>query len=377
MATVRFEGISKTFGRVEAVKDLHLTVRDGEFMTLVGPSGCGKTTTLRLVAGLEKITSGHLYIDDVLANDLAPQRRRIAMVFQSYALFPHMTVAENIAFGLKISRVGRQEILSKIQWAVDMLGLEGMEDRPPRELSGGQRQRVALARALVLDPKVLLLDEPLSNLDATLRVRMRAELKKLHKRVGTTVIYVTHDQVEAMSLSDRVAVINEGRLCQIGTPLEVYSRPANLFVAGFIGSPPMNLINGALTSPGDAMAITLGGIRLPLPEAFKGECLRYAGQDVVFGVRPENIHDMRTSGVIMADAPTQDAVVEVVEPLGDRCVVQVALHDVKMVMVTDARTDWRPETRVTIVLDMAKSHLFERDTGRAISCPRDDQGATV
>ena len=246
MAQAKFENLNKRFGEVVAVDDLNLEIEDGEFVTLVGPSGCGKSTTLRLLAGLEKPTSGSIYIDGKKIDHLPPQRRDISMVFQSYALFPHMTVEANISFGLKIKKESQEKKKEKIDWAVKLLGLSGLEKRIPRELSGGQRQRVALGRALVLKPKVLLLDEPLSNLDAKLRLKMRTELKRLHKRIKITILYVTHDQAEAMTLSDRLAVMKDGRILQLGSPQEIYSSPADLFTAGFIGSPPMNLLPGEL-----------------------------------------------------------------------------------------------------------------------------------
>ncbi len=246
MAEVRLENLSKLFGEVKAVDKIDLTVLDGEFLTLVGPSGCGKSTTLRLVAGLEKITTGKIFIDNRLVNDIPPQKRNISMVFQSYALFPHMSVEANIGFGLKIKKIKIKEKKEKIGWALDLLRLDGLEKRLPKELSGGQRQRVALGRALVLEPDVLLLDEPLSNLDAKLRLRMRTELKRLHKKVKTTIIYVTHDQAEAMTLSDRLAVMKDGKILQAGTPEDVYERPEDIFTAGFIGSPTMNFLPGEI-----------------------------------------------------------------------------------------------------------------------------------
>ena len=244
MARVEVKDLTKKYGDVVVVDDLNFEIKDGEFLTLVGPSGCGKSTTLRLLAGLEKPTFGSFFIDGKRIDHLPPQKREISMVFQSYALFPHMTVGENISFGLKIRKTGEEQRKRKIEWTLKLLGLSGLEKRLPRELSGGQRQRVALGRALVLEPKVLLLDEPLSNLDAKLRLKMRTELRRLHQKIKTTILYVTHDQAEAMTLSDRLAVMNEGKILQSGPPQEIYSKPADLFTAGFVGSPPMNLIPG-------------------------------------------------------------------------------------------------------------------------------------
>jgi multiple sugar transport system ATP-binding protein len=366
MATVRFHGVSKTFGDIEAVRDLHLVVDDGELVTLVGPSGCGKTTTLRMVAGLEEITAGELYIDDVLANDIPPKNRGIAMVFQSYALFPHMTVAENIAFGLKIKSHSRSEILEKIAWAVSLLSLRGLDARLPRELSGGQRQRVALARALVLEPHVLLLDEPLSNLDAKLRVKMRTELKRIHKKLKSTIIYVTHDQVEAMSLSDRVAIMHEGSLAQVGTPLEVYRSPHNIFVAGFIGSPTMNFLNGTIIKKKGGMSIDLGVFQLSIPKRYHKRCADYLGKAVICGIRPEDIHDKRFAKTASTPGNTIDVKTDVVEPLGDKDIVEVTKATLSFTLVCEPEVRARPDMPMTVVFDMEKTHLFDPETERNI-----------
>lgn len=365
MATVKFQGIGKTFGGIEAVRDLHLVVDDGEFVTLVGPSGCGKTTTLRMVAGLEEITSGELYIDDVLANDIPPKNRGIAMVFQSYALFPHMTVAENIAFGLKIKSYPRSEILKRITWAVNLLNLKGFDTRLPRELSGGQRQRVALARALVLEPQVLLLDEPLSNLDAKLRVKMRTELKRIHKQLESTIIYVTHDQVEAMSLSDRVAIMYEGSLAQVGTPLEVYRSPHTSFVAGFIGSPTMNFLQGTIIKDKE-MVIDLDTFQLSVPEHYRKKCADYLGKEITFGIRPEDMYEKRFAKTKSSPENTVDVITDVVEPLGDKDIVEVMKGPLRFTLVCAPATGARPDMPMTIVFDMEKAHLFDTETERNI-----------
>ena len=300
MAGLTFDHVTKTFAQgTVAVDDLSLQIAEGEFMILVGPSGCGKTTTLRMVAGLESITSGRIVIGDRVINDVSPRDRDIAMVFQNYALYPHMTVAKNLAFGLRQRHAPKEEIDRRVREIADMLGLEGLLKRRPAELSGGQRQRVAMGRALVREPKAFLLDEPLSNLDAKLRVAMRAELKRLHQRLGITTIHVTHDQVEAMTLGDRIAVMNEGALQQLGDPQDVYDRPANLFVAGFIGSPPMNLLRGVVKNG----RIEAGDLAIERPSLPDGE--------VVVGVRPEAFR------IASDGAASAELVIEVVEPLGD------------------------------------------------------------
>jgi multiple sugar transport system ATP-binding protein len=365
MARVRFHEIYKRFGNTEVIQDLNLVVDDGEFVTLVGPSGCGKTTTLRMVAGLEEITSGELYIGDVLSNNIPPKKRGISMVFQSYALFPHMTVSENIAFGLKIKRYPRSEVLRRVAWAVNLLKLQGLDRRLPRDLSGGQRQRVAFARALVLEPAVLLLDEPLSNLDAKLRLRMRAELKRIHKKLKSTIIYVTHDQVEAMSLSDRVAIMHEGRLAQIGTPLEVYNSPASIFVAGFIGSPTLNFLDGRIIGKGDEIYIDLQAFQLLIPDSYRERCMDYLDREVVFGIRPEDIHDMRFSQPGSEKGNTLDAVIDVIEPLGDRDILEVTIKGINITLLGEAARA-KVDMPITLFFDMAKSHIFDRESGKNI-----------
>src|ERR1051325_1006570 len=313
MARVAMRSLNKMYDDVHAVIDVNLEIRDQEFVVLVGPSGCGKTTTLRMVAGLESITGGQISIDEKVVNALPPMDRDIAMVFQNYALYPHMTVYDNMAFGLKMRKFDKAEIAKRVKEAADILGIQELLKRKPRQLSGGQRQRGARGRAIVRHPQVFLFDEPLSNLDAKLRVQMRVELKKLHERLGTTAIYVTHDQVEAMTLGDRVVVMRDGWVQQVGDPMELYNEPANRFVAGFIGSPAMNFApvqivaeNGGLWAVGD-------GIRLKVPLPMTNRLGPYAGSDVTFGIRPEDLH-------IASEADpaelTLDAVVEVVERLG-------------------------------------------------------------
>ncbi len=366
MATVRLHKISKKHGAIEVIRDLDLEVRHSEFVTLVGPSGCGKSTTLRMVAGLEEITSGELYIGDVLANQIPPKDRGISMVFQSYALFPHMTVSENIAFGLKIKKYPRGEILMKIEWAVGLLNLEGLETRLPKDLSGGQRQRVALARALVVEPEVLLLDEPLSNLDAKLRLKMRAELKRIHKKLGATIIYVTHDQVEAMSLSDRVAIMHEGRLVQVGTPLEVYNSPQDIFVAGFIGSPSMNFFNGRITKNDAGLSVDLEAFELDIPQSCWSESANYEEREIVFGIRPEHIYKEAASTPKSFPGNTIDVVIDVVEPLGDRDIVEAKKESSNFTLLLGPEAGATPDKPMSVIFDMAKCHIFDKESEKSI-----------
>src|SRR6266566_430702 len=290
MAQVVIRNLNKKFDGVHAVNDVNLQIRDKEFMVLVGPSGCGKTTTLRMVAGLETITSGDVLIGDKVVNELAPMDRDIAMVFQNYALYPHMSVYDNMAFGLKMRKFAKPDIAKRVQDAAEILGIQGLLARKPRQLSGGQRQRVALGRAIVRHPQVFLFDEPLSNLDAKLRVQMRVELKKLHLRLGTTAIYVTHDQVEAMTLGDRVVVMKDGWVQQVGEPLELYNEPANLFVAGFLGSPAMNFSTVRMTNDKGAIWAASAGMQIKAPPDCADRLGRYVGQEVTLGIRPEDLH---------------------------------------------------------------------------------------
>src|SRR6188474_2090590 len=313
MGQVVLKAINKFYDSVHAVKDVNLQIRDKEFVVFVGPSGCGKTTTLRMIAGLEAISAGDISIDGQVINDLAPMDRDIAMVFQNYALYPHMSVYDNMAFGLKMRKFGRAEIAKRVKEAADILGIGELLKRKPRQLSGGQRQRVALGRAIVRHPRVFLFDEPLSNLDAKLRVQMRVELKKLHLRLGTTAIYVTHDQVEAMTLGDRVVVMKDGWVQQVGEPLELYNTPANKFVAGFIGSPAMNFASVKVTEANGAVVAENKGLRIKLPDEIAQRVRAHSSRDVTLGIRPE---DLTVAGAGNSDDPSFDAVIEVVEQLG-------------------------------------------------------------
>src|SRR6184192_2207951 len=320
MANVVMRGLHKKYDEVHAVIDVNLEIRDKEFVVLVGPSGCGKTTTLRMVAGLESITSGRILIDDKVINHLPPMDRDIAMVFQNYALYPHMSVYDNMAFGLKMRKFDKAEIQKRVREAAEILGIHDYLHRKPRQLSGGQRQRVALGRAIVRHPQVFLFDEPLSNLDAKLRVQMRVELKKLHERLGTTAIYVTHDQVEAMTLGDRVVVMRDGRVQQVGDPLELYNQPANRFVAGFIGSPAMNFASVRIAAENGGLWATGDGIRLKIPAAMSNRLGAQTGKAVTFGIRPE---DLRVANGSDPAEMSIEAVVEVIERLGSEILLDV------------------------------------------------------
>lgn len=367
MARVKMEHITKRFGNTTAVSDVNLDIADGEFVCFVGPSGCGKTTCLRMVAGLEEITEGQLYIGDTLANNVPSKDRGIAMVFQSYALFPHMTVDANISFGLKIKKVPADERRRKIDWALDLVDLVGLGERHPKELSGGQRQRVALARALVLSPEVLLLDEPLSNLDAKLRLKMRTELKRIHKAIKATVIYVTHDQVEAMTLSDRIAVINEGKLMQAGAPLDVYAKPQNQFVAGFIGSPPINFLEARLEERDGKIFVVMPAFALGLPTD-KDEAIKKwkGGPDVMLGIRPQYIYEVNHAPQMDWTDNTVKSTIDVMEPLGDE-VVATVIADSEIFQVTlPPEVKAQPDQPIDLVVDLAKIHIFDPQTGVAV-----------
>jgi len=363
MATVELRNITKVYeGGVKAVDSANLTINDKEFVVLVGPSGCGKTTTLRMVAGLEEISSGELYIDGKLMNDVAPKDRDIAMVFQNYALYPHMTVYDNMAFGLKIRKYPKAEINSRVHEAAGILDIEELLDRKPKALSGGQRQRVAVGRAIVRKPKVFLFDEPLSNLDAKLRVQMRAELSALHHRLQATMIYVTHDQVEAMTMGDRIVVLKDGIIQQIGTPLGLYNTPVNRFVAGFIGSPPMNFIKVGLKSESGRLIAEEGSFRIQLlPQ--QAETLRnYSGKDAIFGIRPEDL--------VYTEAPDSSnnipTKVEVIEPLGAEIHLWVSTPHNQIVARVPPRYVFHVGDTANLRPDLNKIHFFELETEKAI-----------
>ncbi len=368
MAGVTLKNLTKTFKTVVAVNNVSLEIEDKEFLVLVGPSGCGKTTCLRMVAGLEEATGGEILIGDRLVNDVSPKDRDIAMVFQNYALYPHMSVFDNMAFGLKLRKVPRQEIQRRVKEAAQLLGLGELLERKPKQLSGGQRQRVALGRAIVREPKVFLMDEPLSNLDAKLRVQTRAELIKLHRRLGITTIYVTHDQVEAMTMGDRIVVMNDGLVQQVDTPLGLYNKPVNMFVAGFIGTPSMNFIDATLLKENDRFIVDAGSFKVMIPKEMNGGRFDpYAGKQVVFGVRPE---DMCDKGITSLVAPTEEntikVMVDVIEPMGSIVTMYLTSGGHNMVATIDAESKAKELQEMEIILDMAKTHLFDKETEQAI-----------
>ena len=357
MATVTFDKVNRVYGDFYAVKDFDLEIQDGEFMVLVGPSGCGKTTSLRMIAGLEEISSGTLRIGDRVVNDIAPKDRDIAMVFQSYALYPHMTIRDNMAFGLKLRKIPKPEIEKRVNDAARILGLTNL-DKKPRELSGGQRQRVALGRAIVREPSVFLMDEPLSNLDAKLRVQTRAEIARLHQRLGTTTVYVTHDQVEAMTMGQRIAVMNTGLLMQVGPPQELYEHPRNLFVAGFIGSPSMNFVD--VTS--DGTTVTGPGLAFPIPGRYKAGL--NGAVKLVAGFRPEHLELGDIPG-----AATVRAKADVVEYLGDEELLHVTVpeHEGDVVAIVKSDNRVQPGDVLDLKLPLDRLHLFNAETGEAVA----------
>ncbi|MCS6777607.1 MAG: sn-glycerol-3-phosphate ABC transporter ATP-binding protein UgpC [Chloroherpetonaceae bacterium] len=410
MAGVTLRNLTKTFGKVIAVNNVNLEIEDGEFMVLVGPSGCGKTTALRMIAGLEEVTSGEIYIGDRLVNDVSPKDRDIAMVFQNYALYPHMSVYDNMSFGLRLKRTPtggiwpfnskrtypETEIRARVQEAAEMLGLTGLLHRKPRELSGGQRQRVALGRAIVREPKVFLMDEPLSNLDAKLRVQTRADLIKLHRRLGVTTIYVTHDQVEAMTMGDRIAVMSNGVVQQCDRPLTLYHHPANMFVAGFIGSPAMNFVPVRIVPQDGRLVADAGAFRVVLPPEQAERARNHVGQTCIFGIRPEHIYDKGLPGRVTPTPENTITVdVEVTEPLGNDIEMHLRVGDtdrtekpglstlqsedaagsaalreqtrsVSLIARIDSASRARMGDRIEVVLDLSQSHLFDKDTEAAL-----------
>ncbi|MGC1318946.1 MAG: sn-glycerol-3-phosphate ABC transporter ATP-binding protein UgpC [Pseudolabrys sp.] len=354
MASVAIRDVRKAFGSTHVIHGVDISIRDGEFVVLVGPSGCGKSTLLRMIAGLENITAGEIRIGDRVVNNVLPKERDVAMVFQNYALYPHMTVAANMAFSMKLRGAPQSEIDERVNRAAVILGLTQLLERFPRQLSGGQRQRVAMGRAIVRDPQVFLFDEPLSNLDAKLRVQMRTEIKELHQRLKTTTIYVTHDQIEAMTMADKIVVMHDGRVEQIGAPLELYDRPDNLFVAGFIGSPAMNMLKGRINVNGSAAFEAPSGVTFSLNNAPTGS----DGRPAIYGVRPEHF-SLSDEGA--------DAVVQVVEPTGSELQVVAKLGDSEIIAVFRERHQFKPGDKIRLKPDPALVHLFDDVTGKRLN----------
>ena len=359
MASVQFENVVKKFGDFTAIENMNLEIFDQEFLVLVGPSGCGKTTALRCLAGLEEVTSGTIRIGDRVVNDVPPKDRDIAMVFQSYALYPHMSVYDNMAFGLKLRKLPKEEIQSRVEKSAKILGIEMLLKRKPRELSGGQRQRVALGRAIVREPKVFLLDEPLSNLDAKLRVQTRAEISKIHHQLGTTFVYVTHDQTEAMTMASRIAVMNKGVIQQLDTPQTLYDRPANQFVAGFIGTPAMNFFTMKLVKEGDTLFVDNGEHKIKLPEYKNATLAHLVGKDIVFGIRPDDIHNPDYSPANIHGERVK-AKVDVVELMGNEILVYLTTEKGgNFVGRVDPRSKYVIGETVELIFNMDNAHIFD------------------
>ncbi len=365
MASVTYDKVTKRFGDVTAVGNLNLDIADKEFLVLVGPSGCGKTTALRLLAGLEEITEGRILIGDRMVNDVAPKDRDIAMVFQSYALYPHMSVYDNMAFGLKLRKTPKEEIRKRVNLAAQTLGIESLLDRKPRQLSGGQRQRVAVGRAIVREPKVFLFDEPLSNLDAKLRVETRANLSKLHQQLQTTFIYVTHDQIEAMTMATRIAVINKGLLQQVDTPSMLYDKPDNLFVAGFIGSPAMNFFKAKLVKGDGKLFVDGGSFKVEVPAARMASYANFTDRPVIMGIRPEDIHDPHYLPPEIIPQPV-DGKVEVTELMGNEIQLHISTGEQTFVARVDPRTKTSMGEPIQVVFNMGNMHLFDPESEKAI-----------
>jgi len=364
MAEVVLRNLVKRFGEVEAVRGIDVEIAEGEFVVLVGPSGCGKSTTLRMIAGLEEVTAGEVLIGGDVVNDVPPKDRDIAMVFQNYALYPHMTVAQNMSFGLRLKRFPRDEIRRRVDEAARILDIGELLDRKPKQLSGGQRQRVAMGRAIVRHPRVFLFDEPLSNLDAKLRVQMRTEIKRVHQKLPVTTVYVTHDQVEAMTLADRVIVMNAGEIEQIGTPTGLYREPATRFVAGFIGSPTMNIVPCALEAGDGGLRVRLSPeIALPVPAERAGRYRAHAGKALLFGLRPEHLTERRPAGDGLADVT---APADVVEPMGMETLVYLSVAGAPLCARLDPAAEPRAGAPVRLSAHMAHMHLIEAESGRVI-----------
>lgn len=365
MASVTFKNTKKNYNEVQVLHEINLEIKDTEFLVLVGPSGCGKSTLLRMLAGLEEITDGDIYIEENLVNNLPPKDREIAMVFQDYALYPHMTVRENMSFGLRLRKVPQQQIDKRVNEAADILQIQNLLERTPKQLSGGQRQRVAIGRAIVRQPKVFLFDEPLSNLDAKLREEMRVEIAKLHQKLNATIVYVTHDQVEAMTLADRIAVMNAGYIQQLGTPIEVYSRPVNKFVAGFIGSPTMNFIEGQLVNEGEKLYFKNDTMKIAIPYNIPFGNRKEDSRNVILGIRHEDVYTEKVLDKKMSEVV--NAEVEVVELLGYRKNLYLTSGDAKILTTVPALYDKHSGDKIFIWFDLDKIHLFDKTTEKRIS----------
>ena len=365
MADVLLKDVNKIYPNgFHAVKDANFEIKDKEFVVLLGPSGCGKTTTLRMIAGLEDISGGTVKIAEKVVNDVEPKDRDIAMVFQNYALYPHMTIYDNMAFGLKLRKTPKEEIDKRVKNAAKILDIEHLLDRKPKQLSGGQRQRVAVGRAIVRDPKVFLFDEPLSNLDAKLRVQMRSELKKLHLRLNATIVYVTHDQVEAMTMADKIVIMKDGHIQQIGNPFDVYHHPNNVFVAGFIGTPAMNFLNMKVTEENGKIILTEDSIVFEVPNEYKENLKEYVGKEVIFGIRPEDIYDKKYYN---GDHTNEvEATIEVSEPLGAETLLHIVISGQSITAKVDPKTVVKSGDKVTFVFDLDKMHAFDKETQQAI-----------
>ena len=365
---VKIENVNKKYGDNHVVHNLNIDIKEGEFLTMLGPSGCGKTTTLRMIAGFETPTDGNIFVEGQEIQDTEPYDREVNTVFQNYALFPHMTIFENVAFGLKIKKVPKDEIKAKVEEAARILDLEKLLDRKPKALSGGQRQRVAMGRAIVRNPKVFLMDEPLSNLDAKLRVQMRIEIAKLHQRLGTTIIYVTHDQTEAMTLGTRIVVMKDGVIQQVDTPQNLYEKPQNLFVAGFMGSPQMNFLDAVVEVKGETAYLNVAGISIPLPPAKSKKVIDggYNGKTVTFGIRPEDVYDSQMMVEAKSDS-VFESTIRVYELLGAEVFLYFDLGDFPMTARVDPRTTARPGDKVKFAIDVEKIHVFDKETEQIIT----------
>jgi len=362
MARIVFNNVTKNYGAVKAVDRLNLEIRDKEFLVLLGPSGCGKTTTLNMIAGLEELSEGDIYFDDQVVNFMPPHKRDVAMVFQSYALYPHKSVYDNIAFGLRMRRYDKAEIDRRVRDAADRLEIAHLLQRRPNQLSGGQRQRVALGRAIVRQPAVFLMDEPLSNLDAALRVSMRAEIKELHQSMQTTFVYVTHDQAEALTLADRIVVMNEGVVQQIGTPDEIYERPRNTFVAAFLGNPPINFLNGTLAEHDSGVAFVAGEFRLQIPASHSGKLTAMSGRKVVLGLRPEDVDDTRAAG----EGEAIRGHVNFVLPVGSDQFLSMRVEGQEVFFRVGKEIHHENGERVTLAVNVNRLHLFDGETRRSV-----------